>query len=109
MTTSCKIGGCPNPVPGELADHTLCLEHFLSDIQDRSSSFARQLADRGPSPRLQQAAMQFVVLSAAKIATIGMQDPPEDQLLRGKLLNAMLLLAELREHFDKAAAPKPSS
>ena len=45
--------------------------------------------------------MQFVVLTAAKIAVIGTQNPPQDQLLRGKLLNAMLLLADLRERVEK--------
>lgn len=104
MATNCKVGGCPNSVQPELLDHGLCLNHFLTDIQERSTSFARQLEEPGAGKRLQQAAMQFIVLSAAKIATIGTQNPPADQLLRGKLLNAMLLLAELRERFEKPQA-----
>lgn len=108
MSTNCKVGGCPNPVQEELLDHGICLDHFLSDVQERSTSFARQLEQRGLEKRLQQTAMQFILLAAAKIATIGTQNPPEDQLLRGKLLNAMLLLAELRERFDKPKGEKPA-
>lgn len=109
MANTCKVGGCPNLVQDELLDHGLCLDHFLSDVQERSSSFARQLSDLGPQKRLQQSALKFVVLAAAKIATIGTQNPPEDQLLRGKLLNAMLLLAELRDRVDKTGTSKPKS
>ena len=104
MSTNCKVGGCTNPVQEELLDHELCLDHFLSDIQERSTSFARQLEQGAAGKRLQQTAMQFILLAAAKIATIGTQNPPEDQLLRGRLLNAMLLLAELRERLDKPGA-----
>lgn len=102
MMTKCKVGGCSNLVPPELFDHLLCLDHFLSEIQERSNSFARQLEEQGLQETLRRAAMQFVVLEAAKIATIGLQNPPNDQLARGRLLNAMLVLAELRERFDKA-------
>jgi len=106
MADNCKVGGCSNSVQDELLDHQLCLEHFLGDVQERSTLFARRLGETGPDKGLQKAALQFIVLAAAKIATIGTQNPPEDQLLRGKLLNAMLMLAELRERFDKAQAPK---
>jgi len=109
MSTNCKVGGCTNPVQEELLDHELCLDHFLSDIQERSTSFARQLEQGAAGKRLQQTAMQFILLAAAKIATIGTQNPPEDQLLRGKLLNAMLLLAELRERLDKAGGAKAAT
>jgi len=109
MPTNCKVGGCPNAVQEELLDHELCLDHFLSDIQERSTSFARQLEQRGLEKRLQQTALQFILLAAAKIATIGTQNPPDDQLLRGKLLNAMLMLAELRERLDKAGGTKAAT
>lgn len=91
-------------VQPELVDHVLCLDHFLSDIQERSSSFARQLSADGPAGPLRRAVIQFIMVAAAKIALIGTENPPKEQLLRGRLLNAMLMLAELREHFDKAAA-----
>ena len=105
---TCKVGGCTHPVQSELRDHTLCLEHFLDDVQERARSFARQLSEQGPQKPLQRAALQFIVLSAAKIATIGTENPPHDQLARGRLLNAILLLADLRERFDKAADKKPA-
>ncbi len=109
MPANCKVGGCTNPVQEELLDHELCLGHFLSDLQERATSFARQLEQGAADQRLQQTAMQFILLAAAKIATIGTQNPPEDQLLRGKLLNAMLLLAELRERLDKAGGAKAAT
>lgn len=109
MATNCKVGGCANPVQEELFDSALCLEHFLSDVQERSSSFARQLEEQSADQNLHTAAMKFIMVAAAKIATIGMQNPPEDQLARGRLLNAMLLLAELRERLDKAASREHDS
>lgn len=105
---NCKVGGCPTPVPRELHDHSLCVEHFLDQVQERIHGFAQQLDFQGPSDSLQQTAMQFIVLTAAKIATLGTQNPPTEQLLRGRLLNAMLLLAELRERFDKLPRQRSS-
>lgn len=105
----CKAGGCSNPVQKELFDHSLCLEHFLRDLEDRTRSFARQLSADDQSAELHQIALQFTVLAAAKIATIGIENPPPDQQTRSRLLNAMLLLAELRERLDKALARKSPS
>ncbi len=105
---NCKVGGCSNPVVLELREAGLCLDHFLDDIQDRARTYSRQLDHSGLSEPLQQAATQFIVLTAAKIVTIGIQDPPTEQLARGRLLHVMLLLAELREHLDKTPGGKPS-
>lgn len=100
---SCKVRGCPNPVLTQLESQTLCLEHFLDDIQEHSRNFARRLDTYDADEPLRQAALQFIVLTAAKIATIGMTNPPEEQLTRGRLLNAMLQLADLRDRLDRAA------
>ncbi len=99
--TKCKVGGCTTPPPPVLYEQRLCLEHYLADIHDRTHAFARQLASQETTTELEAALVQFVVLAAAKIAVIGTQNPPQDQLLRGKLLNAMLLLADLRERAEK--------
>ena len=99
----CKVRGCPNPVAGELEDQSLCLDHFLDEVQSRSRNFARRLESQDPDEPLRQAALQFILLTAAKIATIGMNNPPEEQLSRGRLLNAMLELADLRDRLDRYA------
>lgn len=104
MVTTCKVRGCPNPVLEQLEDQNLCLEHFLDDVQDRSRNFARRLDSHDADEPLRQAALQFILLTAAKIATIGMNNPPEEQLTRGRLLNAMLQLADLRDRLDRTAA-----
>ncbi|MEE8202030.1 MAG: hypothetical protein V3R29_12800 [Candidatus Acidoferrales bacterium] len=106
MTTKCKVGGCSSPVSPELRDYSLCLDHFLDNVQERCSGLARQLELEGFRNPLRQAATQFIVASAARLARIGTDNPPKNQLARGRLLNAMLLLAELRERFDQAAAKK---
>ena len=104
----CKVGSCSQPVLDELRDLELCLEHYLTDLQERIRHFAHQLAEAPSDEPLRQTALQFIVLSAAKIANIGIQNPPDEQLRRGQLLHAMLLLADLRETLDKAAK-KPAS
>lgn len=109
MATSCRVGGCSNPVPEYLREQNLCLDHFLTDVQDRIRSYARQLDDQGPNQELHKAAMQYILLTAAKLATIGMQNPPADQLGRGQILNAMLLLADLRERFEKTLRKKAAN
>ena len=100
-TTKCKVGGCTTFPPPVLYEQRLCLEHYLADIHDRTHAFARQLASQETTTELESAIVQFVVLTAAKIAVIGTQNPPQEQLLRGKLLNAMLLLADLRERAER--------
>jgi len=99
---NCKVSGCPNPVEAQLKAQELCLEHFIGDVQDRSHRFARRLTEEEVSEAVQRETSQFVIFAAAKIAAIGTENPPPSQLMRGKLLNAMLMLADLRERLDKA-------
>lgn len=100
----CKVSGCSNPVEPGLEAQALCLEHFVLDIHDRCHRFARQLAEEEVGESLQKEISQFIIFAAAKIASIGSENPPPVQLMRGKLLNAMLMLADLRERLDRAAA-----
>jgi len=102
--TTCKVGGCSNPTLAELQDVDLCLDHFLEDVEERSRNFDRRLADESTEKPFRQAALQFAMLTAAKIATIGIHHPPAEQLTRGRLLHAMLLLADLRERLDRLPA-----
>jgi hypothetical protein len=99
---NCKVGGCEQTVPITLLDSGLCLEHFLDDVVDRTRSFARQLAESNLDETLREAVLQFIIFSAARLATIGTYSPPDEQLARGRLLNAMLVLADLRDKLDKA-------
>lgn len=98
---TCKVGGCSNPrllVPEGLE---LCLEHFLDDVEERTRNFNRRLGGEGGEAPLVQAALQFAMLTAAKIATIGVHNPPSEELLRSRLLHAMLLLTDLRERAER--------
>lgn len=99
--STCKVGGCSKPTLAELQDIDLCLDHFLDDVEERSRNFDRRLADESTEKPFQQAALQFAMLTAAKIATIGIHHPPAEQLTRGRLLHAMLLLTDLRERLDR--------
>ena len=67
-------------------------------------TLARQLGEAPEDGSLRDTALRFIVLSAARLATIGTGNPPTDQLARGRLLNAMLMLADLREKLDKTGA-----
>jgi hypothetical protein len=99
---TCKVGGCSNPILEELEDTALCLSHFLDDIQERARNFNRRLAEpAAPETALLRTALQFTVLAAAKIAAVGVNNPPQDELTRGRLLNGMLLLADLRERVER--------
>lgn len=102
----CKVQGCSNSVHEELHDLALCLEHFLDDIQDRIRGLSYQVSSSLSASSFREITMQFIVLTAAKIATIGSQNPPAEQLTRGRLLNAMLLLADLRDRLDKATGQR---
>jgi hypothetical protein len=97
---TCKVRGCTNTVLGELQESGLCLDHFLKEVQERAHNFDRQLVDPSPEEAPRAAAMQFALLTAAKIASIGIHHPPEEQLARGRLLNAMLLLVDLRDRLE---------
>ncbi|HKZ52156.1 MAG TPA: hypothetical protein VJ085_02635 [Candidatus Acidoferrales bacterium] len=101
---TCRVRGCENPVLGELEESALCLDHFLEDITERVRGFDRGLEDPSADESLRETALRFSMLTAAKIATIGIHHPPEEQLARGQLLNAMLLLADLRDRLDRTTA-----
>lgn len=95
----CRVRGCSNPVLQELQDSSLCLDHFLDDIEDRTRSLNRKLEGATDKP-LGHAALRFAMVTAAKIATIGIHHPPEERLVRGRLLNALLLLTDLRDRAE---------
>lgn len=100
MAPTCKVGGCTNPLPDELKGSALCLEHFLDDLEERARNFNRGLVDE-PEELLREAALRFAMLTAAKIAILGVNSPPDDELTRGRLLNAMLLLVDLRDRAER--------
>ena len=102
----CRAGGCANAVPAHLKDAGMCLDHFLADIEARINGFSQQLGDAGGDLSIKTSALQFILLTAARIATIGVQSPPEDQMVRGRMLHVMLMLAELRERLDATAGKK---
>lgn len=102
----CRAAGCANPVPAHLKDTGMCLDHFLADVEGRIQGFGRQLGDKPGDGPVKTTALQFILLTAARIATIGVQSPPEDQMVRGRMLHVMLMLADLRERLDKAAEKK---
>lgn len=104
LAVDCNVTGCTNPLESLLQPHRLCLEHFLGDVQDRCHRLARRLQEESLSEALQRETSQFVIFAAAKIASLGVTHPPASQLLRGKMLNAMLLLADLREQLDRIGA-----
>lgn len=104
----CRVRGCNDPIDPYLLQQALCLEHFIADLQDRCNRLAHRLAEEDLSQALQREILQFIIFAAAKIVTIGTYNPPASQLTRGKLLNAMLLLADLRERLDRAAAQVPA-
>ena len=102
----CRTGGCANVVPAHLKDTGMCLDHFLADVEIRITGFGRMLGDQPGDVSLKTSALQFILLTAARIATIGVQSPPEDQMVRGRMLHVMLMLAELRERLDATAGKK---
>ncbi|HEX9764054.1 MAG TPA: hypothetical protein VGA39_02115 [Candidatus Acidoferrales bacterium] len=96
----CRAGGCANAVPAHLKDAGMCLDHFLADVEARITGFGRLLDDKPGDLSHKTTALQFILLSAARIATIGVHSPPDDQMVRGRMLHVMLMLADLRERLD---------
>ena len=102
----CRVGGCASPVPAHLEDQALCLDHYLVEAEVRITAYKRQLAEGSVDDAARGAALQFVLLSSARIATVGVQSPPSDQAVRGRMLHIMLMLADLRERLDKTGERK---
>jgi hypothetical protein len=102
----CRAAGCDHGVPAHLGDMGVCLDHFLGEVEGRIQVFAQQLGEKPGDGSLKTTALQFILLTAARIATIGVQSPPEDQMVRGRMLHVMLMLADLRERLDSTAEKK---
>jgi hypothetical protein len=102
----CRTAGCASPVPAHLQDAHLCLDHFLAEVEGRIQGLSRQLENKPGDGSLKTTALQFILLTAARIATIGVQSPPDDQMVRGRMLHVMLMLADLRERLDTAVGKK---
>lgn len=98
----CRTSGCGKPLPSQLLDQGVCLEHYLAEVETRINGYNRQLSETPGDPALGSAVLQFILLTAARIATVGVQAPPSDQMVRGRMLHVMLMLADLRERLDAA-------
>ena len=85
----------------ELQEVGLCLEHYVQNVQLDANAFAQRIDSRQLSADHKQNLGNFVCLSAAKLATIGVANPRLSDFDRARLLNAMFMLIELRERAEK--------
>jgi len=107
MRVTCQVAGCSQPVPPPLADPARCIEHYLDQAEERIRDYGMKLAAQNPPDELHQPALRFVLVTAAKLATLGTQYPPDEQPLRGRLLHALLMLSDLREQLEEGPDAPP--
>lgn len=97
----CQFPGCPNRVLRELQEIGLCLEHYIQNIQLDANTLALGLEDPSSPTGLRPRIDSFVCTSAAKLTTVGVNNPRLSDFDRARLLNAMFMLIELRERSEK--------
>lgn len=97
----CHFPNCQSQVLRELEGVGLCLEHFIQNVQLDANGFAQCIDSRQLSSDQKKNLGNFVCLSAAKLATIGVGNPRLSDFDRARLLNTMFMLIDLRERGEK--------
>lgn len=99
----CHFPGCHARVLRELQEFGLCLEHYIQNLQYDANNYAQRIDSPGVTPEQKKELENFVCFGAAKLTTIGVNNPRLSDFDRARLLNAMFMLMELRERTEKQA------
>jgi hypothetical protein len=91
--SKCSLDFCPAPAVTRLAQHELCLHHFLSRCYEDLDRFA--LRGRGPAHSGSQALQAFVEECSRCALEVSLQCQNLDNLQRGRLLDILLRASEL--------------
>jgi hypothetical protein len=91
----CSLDSCPDPAVTRLAQHELCLHHFLHRCYEDLDRFAL----RGRGPELDDsgstAVKAFVEECSRRALEVSLQCQNLDNLQRGRLLDILLRSSEL--------------
>lgn len=102
MPTACSVAGCKSAVPPEIDAERKCVLHFLLRVEETCNEMRHEIIPGAPAERRQQ---MFAYIAQhgemlAKVSTSGIRMPDD---LKGRILNAFLILINLRESIDRAA------
>jgi hypothetical protein len=104
MRTACSVAGCKAMVPASLESESLCVLHFILDVERCCGEMRRETA-LGRTPRERQVEiMQYIAGRGellARTATSGLHLPDETT---ARVLNTFLTLMNLRENLERAAS-----
>lgn len=104
MSIACRIAGCKAAVPAELGPQQMCISHFTLEVE-RQCNEMRLETVRGTAPAERREEInRFIAAQGAILAHVatGSQRMPDE--LKGRILSTFLMLMNLRENVERAAA-----
>ena len=101
MPNACSVAGCKAAVPPEIDAERKCVLHFLLRVEEACNEMRHEIIP-GATPERRQEMFTYIAQHGemlAKVSTSGIRMPDD---LKGRILNAFLILINLRESIDRS-------
>jgi hypothetical protein len=98
-----RLCWCQVPVPQELDDECLCVNHFLLDIDRDCADLRREVAQGKTQVERQSEIASYVKATAMKLTEVATSRLRLSDELKKRILTTFLTLMNLQESLDRSA------
>jgi hypothetical protein len=98
---SCKTG-CRSAVPQELENEKVCVQHFISNIENECSLMRREAAIELATISRRREIDRYVKSTALKLSEVATSNTRLSDDLKKKVLTTFLTLMNLQESVDRS-------
>jgi hypothetical protein len=103
MSSTASLCWCQVPVPQELENEVLCVQHFLTTIEHDCSELRREIAVGKTTPARQAEIADWVRNTATKLTGVAYGRLRLSDEYKKRVLTTFLTLMNLQESLDRSA------
>ena len=103
MSSTASLCWCQVPVPQELENEVLCVQHFLTTVEHDCSELRREIAVGKTTPARQTEIADWVKATASKLTGVAYGRLRLSDEYKKRVLTTFLTLMNLHESLDRSA------
>jgi hypothetical protein len=103
MSSTASLCWCQVPVPQELENEVLCVQHFLTTIEHDCSELRREIAIGKTTPMRQAEIADWMKITAGKLTNVAIGRLRLSDEYKKRILTTFLTLMNLQESLDRSA------
>src|SRR5579871_171105 len=103
MSSSASLCWCQLPVPQELESEVLCVQHFLTTVENDCSELRREIALGKTTPARHDEIAEWVKSTANKLTVIAYGRLHLSDEFKKRILTEFLTLMNLHESLNRSA------